>query len=933
MKTLYFTTLFLTALCLGAQELPPIQNYATFDYGAETQNWAISQSKEGYLYFGNNSGLLQYDGEGWKTYYTTNRSVIRSVKAKGDLIYTGCYMEFGYWETNALGDRVYRSLLDKLETPLVEDEEFWNILILDQYIFFQSLHRIYIYDTDTETFNIIDAPSTRARIFELGGTVFFQRSGEGLFKIEDGGATEVSTHPLLRSNTIIGLFEIRDKPLLLLENGTFFFWEDGHLSPWKIPASDQLESLTIYSGLQLMDGSIIMGTIADGIYHLDAEGTILHHINQGAGLGNNTILSIYEDREQNLWLGLDNGISVVNLNSFFEEYVDKMGTLGVVYAATIFDGYLYLGTNQGLFFKPADTTGDFEFIENTNGQVWALNVIGNTLFCGHNEGTFTVKGGKAKLISDFPGSWGVKKIADRPDLLLQGNYGGLSILHKDGDGWTLRNTIEGFDISSRFFEFTKNGEILVNHEYKGIFTLELDPDFQKVVEIDEKPPNGMGASLVKFQDDILFMSHLGVFDYEADSKTFVKDSVFTANLFSEEERPIGILMADASADRLWCFTNVNIQYLSPGNFNERQQRVQIPIPEAFRRNLGPLGFECLIPLSDDKYLIGISNGFITLDLKKLEEKVYNIRLNSVALKTDDPEVAVSLPIAEKGEFEAGQNSIEFTYSIPEYAKYLESNYQYQLEGLHSNWQTWTLGSKAVFEKLSSGDYVFKVRAKTGNQLSENIASYAFTIAKPWYFSKIMIAVYAICCCLLFYMVHRVSRDYYKKQQARLEKESARELEHKRAEAEREIMRVMNEKLEQEIKGKSRELAISTMSLIKKNKFLNAIKEELKGVEDPKVKSVIRTIDRNINHADDWKFFEDAFNNADSEFLKKIKTKHPELTSNDLRLCAYLRLNLTSKEIAPLLNITVRSVDVKRYRLRKKIGLSHDDGLTEYILSI
>ena len=117
-------------------------------------------------------------------------------------------------------------------------------------------------------------------------------------------------------------------------------------------------------------------------------------------------------------------------------------------------------------------------------------------------------------------------------------------------------------------------------------------------------------------------------------------------------------------------------------------------------------------------------------------------------------------------------------------------------------------------------------------------------------------------------------------------------------------------------------------------FLNAIKEKLKDLkDDAQVRSVIKTIDRNINNDDDWTFFENAFNNADKDFLKKVKEKHPELSSNDLRLCAYLRLNLSSKEIAPLLNISVRSVEVKRYRLRKKMNLSHDDGLTDYIINI
>ena len=126
-----------------------------------------------------------------------------------------------------------------------------------------------------------------------------------------------------------------------------------------------------------------------------------------------------------------------------------------------------------------------------------------------------------------------------------------------------------------------------------------------------------------------------------------------------------------------------------------------------------------------------------------------------------------------------------------------------------------------------------------------------------------------------------------------------------------------------------------MSLIKKNEFLNSIKEEIKGASNNEkdLRHVVKIIDSNLNNTDDWNLFEEAFNNADQDFLKKIKSEHPTLTSNDLRLCAYLRLNLSSKEIAPLLNISSRSVEVKRYRLRKKMNLAHDANLANYILEI
>jgi len=153
-------------------------------------------------------------------------------------------------------------------------------------------------------------------------------------------------------------------------------------------------------------------------------------------------------------------------------------------------------------------------------------------------------------------------------------------------------------------------------------------------------------------------------------------------------------------------------------------------------------------------------------------------------------------------------------------------------------------------------------------------------------------------------------------------------------SDKEIMFLKNTQLRKDIENKNRELAISTMSLIKKNELLSNLKGELKSIkEKPEVTSVIKIIDKNLNNNNDWEFFQDAFNNADKNFLNKVQESHPNLTPNDLRFCAYLRLNLSSKEIAPLLNISVRSVEIKRYRLRKKMNLPHQKSLVSYILEI
>jgi DNA-binding CsgD family transcriptional regulator len=198
----------------------------------------------------------------------------------------------------------------------------------------------------------------------------------------------------------------------------------------------------------------------------------------------------------------------------------------------------------------------------------------------------------------------------------------------------------------------------------------------------------------------------------------------------------------------------------------------------------------------------------------------------------------------------------------------------------------------------------------------------------------MIGVYIILLLLLVILIHLIyKRNFNRQKQLFLEKKQS-EFALSQLKTEKVIMNLKNEKLQNQIESKTRELGTSTMNIIKKNEFLNTLKNELtdlKNVND--VKSIIKMINQDMAKNSDWEMFEEAFNNADSDFLKKIKALHPSLTPNDLRLCAYLRLNLSSKEIAPLLNISPRSVEIKRYRLRKKLELNHKKSLVEYILEI
>lgn len=912
--------LFLIFSNLYSQELPPIERYSPEIYSGGNQNWMISQASNKFIYVANNEGLLEYNGSNWKLYPSPNNTIIRSVKVFEDRIYTGSYMDFGYWHQDLSGTLQYVSLVPYLQEEMIDEEHFWNIITFQNWVLFQSFDRIYFYNPSKNQFTIIKAINDIPKVFNINGVIYYFVTSEGLYSIEEGKSVLKSDASIFKDGSIVNIFSLQDSFLIHTKNSGFYIYRNGIISEWNANTNNKLKTIKSFTSFKLKDGSVFVGTISAGLMYINQEGEIEYQINQNNGLGNNTILSLFEDLDGNIWVGLDNGIDCINFKrSPVKIFSDDKGKLGTVYASILFHENLYLGTNQGLYTKKAGSNDLFEIIEGTAGQVWCLFEYKNELFCGHHSGTFLVEGTTVTQIANKPGTWSLKEIPHMENALLQGNYVGLNILIKENGKWQFRNKIHGFDNSAKYFEFLSEKEIFVNHEYKGVFKLHVDDHLDSVSDIciQSELPLGKNTSIVKFKKSLLYTSNQGIYKYDTILKRFAKDSVLSI-ILTKESYLSGRLIVDES-QKMWAFLKDNIKYVTINPITTELQINNISIPS----NLigGMIGYENISKIDNNKYLIGTTRGYIILDPSLINLKdEYLLHLNSVSLKKMNAE-SISLDISKKALFKHNQNSILFSYSVPSYEKYNTVKYQYKLNGYYDFWSDWTNETELLFNNLPFGEYQFQIRALVGNILTKNIATYNFEISKPWYLTRFAIVIYIFVFLTISLMTHKRYKKFYKRQIRR-----------KQLENERFIVQIKNEQLNKDIENKNRELAISTMSIINKNEVLNCIKNELKNNEVNN-NHVIKLIDGNINNTKDWQIFEEAFNNADKFFMDRLKQLHPFLTPNDLRFCAYLRLNLTSKEIAPLLNISIRSVETKRYRLRKQMNLAHDESLVTHILEI
>ncbi|WP_169578105.1 helix-turn-helix and ligand-binding sensor domain-containing protein [Salinimicrobium xinjiangense] len=915
--------LILTFVCLAVtgQEFPPVTNFTPSEYGAGNQNWMISQGPDKKIFVANNSGLLQFDGEHWTLYKVPGETAVRSVRASGENIYTGAYMEFGYWRPNKNGRLQYFSLKDSISSGLIDGEQFWDIKEVEDYVIFQSHQRLYSFNKNSGKVTTLITARNITNLFRVRGKIYYQVAEEDLYVIEDGVGLNFISNEIIENRELVGLFPYSNDTMLAVTRDDGLFLISGN--KWEpLKVENYPEEVSLFSAHYLNDGTLALGSIGEGLFIFDLNGSVRYHLSQPTLL-NNTLLSVMEDEEGNIWGGLDNGIVVINKESPFRIFVDTFGKIGTVYGSEVVDGITYLGTNQGLYYKDAGSEGTYNLIAGTTGQVWSLNYINGVLYAGHDKGTFMVQGRNASLIWDGLGTWTVRPIGDG---IIQGHYNGLSYL-PDTLITAKAQYLQNFDLSVQNMVVENDSTLWISHYHRGIFRLTLEKDYSGVRTMENYGLNGkseLGPQIFQIEDEIYYSTEDIIYKFDRNSNKFTSSNEL--NELSEGNSRISgasRVLADGS---WWTFGRDNLYYVTRDPFEQKFISRQVPLPLEYR-NISK-GFENISLVGKDKYLVGSNGGYIEFSVPLNKIPAGEILLSAVGTASQRENFEFKPLLNSELELGSNINNIIFLYGIPNYQALSKTEYIYRLKNYSSSWSGWSNSGTTRFENLPAGNYTFELKGRINDKETE-ILTYSFSIARPWYYNNLAFLSYFILFLLGLAGIHYS----YRRRHKNIIKAREKNLRMKNLEAEQEIIRLQKEHLERDMAEKNGQLAASTMSIIKKNEFLSNLKDELKGAGDPDVKKVIKTIDRELREEDNWKMFKEAFKNADKEFFDKIKAKHPELTSNDLRLCAYLRLNLSSKEIAPLVNISVKSVEIKRYRLRKKMNLPREVNLTDYIMNL
>ncbi|MFH6935435.1 histidine kinase [Flavobacterium sp. FlaQc-30] len=908
-KLLFF---FFIAFQIQAQELLPfVENYNKSDYQGDNQIWNVAQGKDKAMYFANNHYLLRYDGVIWEKYSLPNKTIIRSILIEGDRIYSGSYKEFGYWYRKD-GKMHYVSITKNLRLFDEKDnEEIWKIFRFNGSLYFQSFNDVFIYDG--KHIQRIKFPFLVSYCFVVDKNLYVASVEKGLFRMNGTKIAIPKGWEVLKNTVVHAIEKYNGKTYIFTQKRGIFVADKEGLKPWNNPLNETLKSNGINVAKFIKNNKLVVGTGNKGVFIYDFNANTSKNIDRNNVLMNNSVLSIGFDKEEDLWLGLDNGIAHVEVNSPISFFYDNSGILGSVYSvATIDKGYL-IASNHGIF---EFDSGNFKMMPNTQGQGWNITKIGSKYVIGHNDGTFCYENGALTKINNVNGGWNLSKSIIN-DTYFQSTYSGI-LLYNNASDLSQSKKIDGLSKPIKYVAQNKKNEIWAADNYRGLYRVFLDDNFKtkKVENITQlsKIKNDFGVKIFEFRGEILFLINNVWYTFNSITNKLEENELFNTNFKNISD----VVAIDKNH---FIVLQEGVLYHIYANENKFVWNI---IQEKYYK--GKLINENLrIFRSNNHYLLNLDDGFISLQLEYENKQNKGVRIeayNNGELLPDESRI--------KHNTELRINVISGIYGAS------KPNLFYQINN-DKKYVPISNGA-VVLNNLSSGSHSVVIFKHDGANY-DKVSSFEFKVSQPWYFSFWMVLLYLLVIAAVLFFYYKWNKLRYT-QKLKLQ---AEELKHQREilemelkkENELNIQEFEKHILELELQTKSSEVAGKSLSIAKQSEMIENIQGILDSEKDfNKLKSEIKkAIKINEVNKHEWETFETNLNQIHNEFIINLSKKYPHLTPKDIKLCVYLKMNLSSKEIAPLMNISFRGVELHRYRLRKKLSLTQDENLSKFLLSL
>ncbi|TCO09711.1 triple tyrosine motif-containing protein [Natronoflexus pectinivorans] len=915
---------------------PPITHFTRNDYKNASQFWDACQDQNGNVFFGNNNGILIFDGARWDHVKIPNHSGVRSLLATSDhRIFAGAFNEIGNIRHNSKG-YYYESMMELIPAEYRNFGNLWGIHEINNTFIFRSFSYLFIYQEGRMA--IIEADDQ----FQFGGIC------NDLLFVVDSNQLQIININTLQTEIVLSLSEINNEEILkilptsqtteihlLTRQGSLY------LVNLKFNNSSFIQKLATQtfqppyiSAVQSKNGKLFIGSLSHKMHSWIPNGEYYTPARHYSNLQDNTVLSIFESKEETIWALLDKGLDYFDPNSFLTNIFKGSS----VYDVVIFENRMYLATNEGVFRSSEKQSNNsinqiqFKKVANTEGQAWSLQVVNGILLCGHDNGLYTISNGIAQKIPGFSGVWKLYPVVNSKNEYFVNLYNGMGLISIiDGEINPIEFQLPGFEESTRDILTDESHSYWVCHGYKGVYRIKTSSNNRRIVGVEhfseqDGLPSTFNINAHWWNNQVVFTTNHGIYFFDKETNRFKRHEKLNA-LLGDDLNIRQIIDKDGIS---WCVIDDEIAFF-------KTEKMDSVIRDPFLSLKGTLNqsMECLVPYSNKGVLIGTSFGLYSFDIEKYEKTTTiqpGITISRLIFQIEDsliihhiPDPLNTITIPHKA------TNIQFFFNAPFIRDKATIQYSYWLEGQSHQWTNWQSEASVIYPHLKSGEYLFHVKGRSLSGEITNTAVISLLVEPVWYASRIFLIIWTLSGITVIYLIVLWVRIIVKKEKAKTQLEEKKhqrileiELEKIKLEQERKEILKDKEQLESDVVEKSKDLANYTMFIAKKQELLIELQDELNNIRQQaksdnirsKILNLTRTISVNLNNQQQFKLFDSNLERVHKDLFDLIKSHYPDMSSKDLRLCAFIKMELTNKEMASVLNISVRGLETARYRLRK-----------------
>ncbi len=860
-------------------------NYrAKKDYDGHTQNWTCLQSPTGLLYIGNNEGLIEYDGV--KFTKIASPGILRSlaIDANG-VLYAGCKGQFGYFKPNEQGELVFFSLSKTLPEAEQKFSNVWKVYVIDNKVYFCTFEGIYLFK-DLRFVKAFHTETSFFVAFQINNRIYTQATKKGLVYIDEQDSLRLikGSSVFADNYKVYNIFPHDTNKIIAAsrKRGLYLF------DPAEIGSKDsvtftkmplEIDSLVIKNSfvpvVRTTDNKMVFGTTSGGAIIGNNEGKLLNVIDKKSGLQDNNVWDLKTDQHQNLWIPLNNGISSAALQYPVTYWNETHGLVGnKVYCVTKFENTMYVGTPQGVFYVKGNQV---EKVQGSDSQVWQflkLQVGGKEkLLYAFNAGVCEIVDKKAILLNNDISCYAVAQPYKNNPLFYLGSRTGLKVLEYKNGKAIVKDTIKQVKSEVRKL-VAHQQDMWVEVASKGAMVLQainpttLLPTTTKIFDNGKDLNAGSDLGILSYQNQ-LFLASQNKFFEVSPSYELIEQKKFNEAI--QLPQASVVVMQEDQQQAIWlggAYEKNNHSQTLLGRLSKKGE--QFTWDNYVFRRLPNMEINAIFADDNNIIWIGGSEGLFRYDGNQplQPNKNFAALIRKVSLGNDSTlfnghfadflgknpqdtthQLFKVLPTQNQAsnlKIAYAFNDLLFEYACPFFDAQEENEYSYKLEGFDSEWSAWTKETKKEYTNLYEKSYVFKVKARNvyGEESAE--ATYAFSIAPPWYRTWFAYLLYAVGFLLLVYVLIRLNTARLQQQNEKLEKtvkerttevvQKNQELEQQKEEilAQRDAIVEKNNNLEiayQAINQQKEEIEAQRDNLEMANQEINQQKEEIEAQRD------------------------------------------------------------------------------------------------------